>query len=72
MVGGRASLFGYGLGPKHAALALGPMARALGHRGILQVMAGLRRNFALGPTTLFIEGGVGFGGGGLVDTGGGR
>ena len=34
-------------------------------------MTGLRRNFTLGPAQLFVEGGVGFAGGGEVDTGAG-
>jgi len=67
LVGARAL---YGLG-QNTQLSLGADGAGSGAQGYMQVMAGLRRNFALGPTTLFIEGGVGFGGGGLVDTGAG-
>lgn len=44
---------------------------AQGGEGYMQVLAGLRQHFALGPMSLFAEGSIGFGGGGDVNTGGG-
>lgn len=67
LVGARA-LFGLG---RNTQLSLGAAGAASGAQGYMQVTTGLRRNFALGPATLFVEGGVGFGGGGEVDTGAG-
>lgn len=67
LVGARA-LFGLG---RNTQLSLGAAGAASGAQGYMQVTAGLRRNFALGPATVFVEGGLGFGGGGLVDTGAG-
>lgn len=42
-----------------------------GAQGYMQIMAEVRRLFALRRVTLFVEGGAGFGGGGKVDTGAG-
>lgn len=67
LVGARA-LFGLG---QNTLLSLGAAGAGSGAQGYMQVSAGLRRNFALGPVTLFVEGGMGFGGGGEVDTGAG-
>jgi hypothetical protein len=52
-------------------LSMGAAGAGKGAQGYMQVMAGLRRNFTLGPATLFVEGGAGFAGGGEVDTGAG-
>lgn len=52
-------------------LSLGAAGAAMGAQGYMQIMAGARRSFALGRATAFVEGGAGFGGGGLVDTGAG-
>lgn len=67
LVGARA-LFGLGANTQ---LSLGAAGAASGAQGYMQVTTGLRRNFTLGPASLFVEGGVGFGGGGEVDTGAG-
>jgi hypothetical protein len=67
LVGARA-LFGLG---ENTQLTLGAAGAGSGAQGYMQVTAGLRRNLSLGPVALFAEGGVGFGGGGDVDTGAG-
>jgi len=67
LVGARA-LFALG---ENTQLSLGAAGAASGAQGYMQVTTGLRRNFSLGPANLFVEGGVGFGGGGDVDTGAG-
>lgn len=67
LVGARA-LFGLGANTQ---LSLGASGAGIGAEGYMQVMTGLRRNFEFGRATLFVEGGVGFGGGGNVDTGAG-
>ncbi len=44
---------------------------AKGGEGYMQILAGGRQRWATGPVGLFVEGGLGFGGGGEVDTGAG-
>ena len=52
-------------------LNLGIAGAAAGAQGYMQATAGARRNFPLAHADIFVEGGAGFGGGGIVDTGAG-
>ena len=52
-------------------LSFGAAGAAGGAQGYMQIMAGVRQRFALNSLSFFAEGGLGFGGGGDVDTGNG-